>query len=252
MKDILQFYKKVMNAKGMLKSTVVRTQPDSDLDCKVLIMDLQGFKGVIKEDEVDAFRSWKSLVRFVGQEVNFIIEEIDEENETIYCSRKKAQEMLEEDIINKLNDGEELDAKITGFVKYGAYVSIEGIYALLHNVDFSDDYIPVSEVHNIGDKIKVKLNKKSTNNRLTVEPVEKYVATGLMSFDSFEKDQVVLGKIVSIKPWGVYVNIGRGVDALCSMPETFDIEEGLKVSFRITVIKPEEKKIRGKILRLLG
>lgn len=235
-----------------MKDTVLMTQFDEELGCRVLVMDLQGLKGIILEDEIDAFVKWKSFVRFVGKEISFVVDKVDKKNEVIFCSRKKVQEMTADETFQKLADGEEMNAVITGFVKYGAYVEIDGIYGLLKNADFSEDFIAVSDIKKVDDTIKVKMKKLSTNNKVTVEPVEKYVATGLMSFDSFERDQVVLGEIVSIKPWGAYVNIGPGVDALCSIPETFDIEEGLKVSFRITVIKPEEKKVRGKILKVVG
>lgn len=251
-KNDFRKYIKAMEEKKILRGLVVLTQHDDNLDTEILLMDLDGIRGVITRDEVDYQIEWKSLVRFVGQEVPFVVKEIDEENNTIYCSRKEAQELVEEDIIERLKNGEIFDATITGIIRYGAYVEINGIYAILRNIDFSDDYVKVGDVLKVGDKIKVRLNNVSQNNRLRVEAVEKYELKTVMNFDAFERDQVVLGVVNGIKPWGAYVTIAPGIDALCPIPATGEIEEGSKVSFRITQVKPEEKRVRGKIVRILS
>lgn len=251
MKKEMLFYKKAMEEKKVLKGLIVLTQYDEVLDTEILLMDLDGVRGIIKKEEVDYQMEWRSLVGFIGREISYIVTEIDEEKEIIYCSRKQAQEAVEEEIINRLKDAEVFTGTITGIVKYGAYVEIEGIYALMKNTDFSDDHVSIGDVLNVGDKIKVRLQKISINNRLTVEPIKKYELKTIMKFDSFERDQVVLGIVNGIKPWGAYVTIAPGLDALCPIPPTGEIEEGTKVSFRITQVQEDTQRIRGKILRVL-
>lgn len=251
MKKNINFYKKAMKSNEILEDIVVLTQYDKEIDSDIIAMDLGGMRGVVKREDLDYQRDWNSLVGFIGTKINFIIEKIDEENKIIYCSRKKAQEMVEDDIIDSLESGKELEATITGVVRYGAYVEINGIYGLLQNSDFSDDYIKIKDVMNIGDKIKVKLKNISQNNKITLLPAEKYVLKAVLKFDNFERNQVVLGTVNTIKPWGVFVQISKGLDALCPIPETEEIEEGVQVSFRITNVKKEEGRVRGKILRVI-
>lgn len=251
MEKEIKKYKKAMEDKKVLRGLVVLTQHDEELDTEILLMDLEGIKGIIKREEVDYQMDWNSLVRFVGQEIYFTVKEIDEENETIYCSRKEAQEIMEEEIIERLKNAEIFEATITGIVRYGAYVEIEGIYAILRNIDFSDDYVKVGDVLGVGDKVKVRLQNVSENNRLRVEAVEKYELKTVMNFDAFERDQVVLGVVNGIKPWGAYVTIAPGLDALCPIPLTGEIEEGTKVSFRITQVQEDKERVRGKIIRIL-
>lgn len=252
MEKELRKYINAMEDKKILRGLVVLTQYDEELDTEMLLMDLEGIKGIITREEVDYQMEWKSLVRFVGQEIYFTVKEVDEENNIVYCSRKEAQKLMEEEIIERLKNGEIFEATITGIVRYGAYVEINGIYAILRNIDFSDDYVKVGDVLKVGDKIKVKLQNVSENKRLRVEAVEKYELKTVMNFDAFERDQVVLGVVNGIKPWGAYVTIAPGLDALCPIPLIGEIEEGTKVSFRITQVQKDKERVRGKIVRILN
>ncbi|WP_257985750.1 S1 RNA-binding domain-containing protein [Bacillus sp. M6-12] len=226
-------------------------QHNAELDTDVLVLDLDGVKGIIIRDEVDLEVEWKSLVGFLGREVSFVVKEIDRDTGVVICSRKDAQEILKQEVVERLREGEVFNAQVINVLKYGAYVEIDGVTGLLKNVDFADDYTTVGEVLKVGDTVNVKLKKVSSNDRLIFEAIEKYKNPTIMSFDMFERDQVVLGVVRNVKPWGVYVCIAPGLDALCPIPGTGELEEGMKVSFRITQIKPEDQRVRGKIVRIL-
>lgn len=251
MKKGINLYKEMLETKSIQRGLIVLTQHSEEMDSDILLMDFDGVKGIIKREDVDYQVEWKSLVGFIGREVLFCVKEIDEENGIVYCSRKEAQELTEPLILARLEAGEEFAATISGLVGYGAYVDIEGVYALMKNVDFSDDYVAIKDVLAQGDPIKVRLKKLSENNRITVEPVEKHILKTVMRFDSFAKDQVLLGVVNGVKPWGAYVTIAPGLDALCPIPPTGEIEEGTKVTFRIVQVQEDKKRVRGKILRIL-
>jgi small subunit ribosomal protein S1 len=244
-------YEQAMNQNTVLKGLVKVVQPSKELDTDVLILDLDGVKGIIVRDEVDLEVKWKSLVGFLGREVSFVVKEIDKDNGVVICSRKDAQEILKGVIIDRLTEGEVFNAQVINILKYGAYVEIEGVTGLLKNIDFADDYTTIKEVLKVGDSVNVKLKKVSTNNRLIFEAVEKHKNPTIMEFSMFERDQVVLGVVRNVKPWGVYVCIAPGIDALCPVPGTGEIEEGMKVSFRITQVRTEDNRVRGKIVRIL-
>lgn len=251
MKKNLDFYLTAQKEGVILSDVIMLTQADEGLNTDVLVMDFGKLKGVIKREDVDFQVNWKSLVGFIGRKVYFVVKEVDAEKGIVLCSRKEAQERMYPEVVEKLTNSEEVDACITGIVKYGAYVEISGIYALLKNSDFSDDHVPVGDVLREGDVIKVRLKRINDGDKIAVEAVNKYILESVMRFDSFQRDQVVLGTVNGVKPWGAYVTIAPGLDALCPIPETGEVEEGTKVSFRITQVKEEEKRIRGKILRII-
>ena len=71
-----------------------------------------------------------------------------------------------------------------------------------------------------------------------------------MDINSFEKNQIVLGVVRNIQPFGVFVQIAPNLDALCS-PDIAEIEEDMKVSVRITKVDKAAGRVRAKILNIL-
>ena len=250
-KNLLKRYQEKIGTKEILKEVVKLVHFDDKLNTDVLVLDLDGARGVIVKDEVDNKLKLKSLVNFVGREVNFVIKSIDEETGTIFCSRKEAQDILEEETMMRLLDGEAFNAKIINILKYGAYVEINGVTGLLKNTDFAEDYTAIDEILKLGDTIKVKWKKISSNNNIIFEAVNKYKSPTIINIDMLEPNQVILGVVRSIKPCGVFVQIAPNLDALCSMPSTGELDEDMKVQFKINKIIREEGKVRGKIIKVL-
>lgn len=252
MNNKLEMYRKAMEEGTILTDKVKMVYFDKELDTDVLTLDVKGIRRVIKKEDVDSEMKLKSLVRFIGRQVHYKVVEIDEEKEIIFCSRKLAQEEMAPEIIEKLKSGQEFNAVISGLIGYGAFMDIHGVYALMKNSSFSESYAAVADVHNAGDTIRVRLKKVSDNGRLEVEAVNKHVVEpSEINIDDFTKGQIVLGKVNGVKPWGAYVTIMPGLDALCDIPPTGEIEVGLEVTIAISKVIPEEKKIRGKILKVI-
>lgn len=247
----LKTYQKALEEQTIMKGNVRMVYFDKELETDVLVLDLQTAKGIIPRSEVEGELKVKSLVGFVGREIYYTVTKVDEENKVIYASRKQAQSLLKDSIVTRLQEGEFFNAKIVSLANYGAFVEIEGVTGILKNVDFSEDYTAIREVLKVGSDVNVKLRKISESGRLLFECVQKFKNPTILEFDTFEPDQVVLGTVRNVQPWGIYVNIAPSIDALCPIPGTGEVEEGTKVTFRITQVKEKEKRVRGKILRIL-
>lgn len=211
-----------------------------------------GLCGYIKREDLDVRETKQSLVPFVGKQVKFIIKDILEDG-TLICSRKEIKEAERESLLTKLESGEEMEGTITHIERYGGYLEIDGVSVMLRNMDFSNDHTILKDKHKVGDKIKVKFLKKTSTGRILVEAVNKYCNPTQVDFSTFAKNQVVLGRIRTIKTWGCYVCIAPNLDALASIPEDADIEleEGMSVRFKITKVDEENHHIRGKILAII-
>ena len=257
----LENLKKNIKEKKVMESVVRLTCHDKILDTDILVVDLDGNKGIIPRDEVDVQDTKISLVNFVGRKIKFYIKEIDEENDLIICSRKDFKFDEREKLIERLEVGETFKAKITKILNFGAYVNIQGVTALIRNTDFANDYITIKELKKEGDVIDVKLNKISKNRQISVESVDKVKVPTIMSLDLFEPFNVVKGTIKNINPNACYVCIAPGLDALCPVPDKFDIEEGMNVIFKIKQVNKEtdeavlsgkkRKGVRGSIIRII-
>lgn len=242
----------LIETEEIIEAMVIMIEENKELETNIAVIDLDGIKGVIKEEDLDYEVKWRSLVPFVGKKVFVVVTEYDEETNTAFCSRAIAQERMRDGVIERLETEEEVDAVMTGSTNYGAYLEVDGIYCMLKNADFGDDHVPVRDVHEVGDVIKVKLLRVGDkSNRITVEAVNKHVVERAANIIDFEENQVVVGEVNGVKPWGVFVTIAPGFDALCSVPPTIEMEEGLSVAMKITQVQEDSNRIRGKILKSL-
>lgn len=248
---LVEKYEELQKNGTVLTGLVKLVQHKAELDTDIIMLDLEGVQAIIVRDEIDIREITTSLVNFVGKRIKFIVKEIDRETGIVICSRKAVKELEREAMVKRLEAGEVIKAKIVKILNFGAYVDIEGVTALIRNQDFAEDYTTIGEIKNVGDTIDVKLRKISSNGKVFVESNEKYKNPTIMSLELFEPNQVVFGVVRNVKPHGAYVCIAPNLDALCPVPGTVDLEEGMKVTFRITQVRVEEGRVRGKIIKIL-
>lgn len=237
--------------KGMeLTATIRMTKFDAELNSDVLMLDFDGVHAYVPREEFDLRTITTSFVPYVGRKIRVLVKEVREDG-VVICSRKMVLEKKRGDMVQQLADGSSVKAVIKKFVKFGAYVSVNDVSFLLQNEHFAEDYTSISEVKELGDEIEIKLLRVSQNGNLFAEATEKHKSDTVVNLDMFERDQVVIGTIRNIKPFGVFVCIAPNLDALCPVPEETEIDTGMKVQFRITKVDTEAGKVRGKILRVL-
>lgn len=235
-----------------LKELVRLTQHDEEMGEDILVLNTEtDFLVVCPRSEIDMFDYKGTLTKFVGKYLTFKVKEVDEANNRVIVSRKMVIKERFDELAYRMEQGETVKAKIVKFVPFGAYLRYKGVSMLLQNRDFSEDLERVEDVYQLGDTIEVKLVRVTNGpggGRLIVEPVEKHKLDSKFNLDMFERDQVTLGVIRGIKPFGAFVKIAPGLDALCPIPD-FEIELNQRVLFRITQVNKELGRVRGKIVR---
>lgn len=236
-----------MNRQEILKGKVIKACP-SENGKMYLVVKHRKENYIILSEDVELDREWKSLVPFIGREISFVPTQVIDGKK--YASRKKAQEIIKPLLLEKLKRGEIFKAKIINKLNYGVYVEIDEIPGLLKDIDFSDEFIKIMDVYNIGDTIDVKMKRLSQNEHIVFEAVEKQYSKATETLKDLEVGQYVIGNVSSVKPWGVYVRVGLGVDALGAAPLRGELETGSPVLFNIRKI--ENGKVRGKIIRVLS
>lgn len=246
----IEKYQRFMEEGKELTATIRMTQFEKNLDTDVLMLDFDGVLAYVPREEFDLRLVTNSLVRFVGRKIRIIVKEVREDG-IVICSRKMVLENRRAELLQRMVDGETVKARIATFTKFGAYVKVDGISFLLQNEHFAEDYTSISEVKSEGDEIEIKLLRVTAQGNLFAEAAEKFKSDTVVNLEMFERDQVVVGTIRNIKPFGVFVCIAPNLDALCPVPEETEIDMGMKVQFRITKVDKDASKVRGKILRVL-
>ncbi|MBQ8993723.1 MAG: S1 RNA-binding domain-containing protein [Turicibacter sp.] len=241
-----------INTENEIKEGVVRlVQYDVVLNDYTVWLELDGNKVIIPRQELELYQIKGSLNHYIGMKIQYMITDYEAHRQVYIGSCKEVQYQKRQEIIKRLKDGETFEAKVTRLVYFGAYLSINGVSVILRNQDFSNDYTVVSDVYKEGDRIEVCYLRVNENQKINVQAVTKYESKSSITIADFEPQPVVYGVVRSVKSWACFVNIAPNLDAICPVPTYFDVKEGMKVAFRINQVRPEEGRVRGKIIKVI-
>ena len=227
-----------------------------------LAVDINTLKGFIHISEV----SWKRLDKLsdiykVGDHIKAVIVSLDEAKRNVKLSIKKLEEDPWATVANEFKVNDEVEGTVTKVLPYGAFVEIKpGIEGLVHISDFSwtKKKVNVSDYVKEGEKVKVRITDLHPEDRKLKLGIKQLVAN---PWETAEKDfavgTVIKGKIVEVKPFGIFVEIPDGIDAFVHSSdynwigeETPKFEIGNEVELKITELDLNNKKIKGSLKAL--
>lgn len=212
---------------------------------------------LVPESEMVTKNGPKGLV---GRIIDYVetgktIEQKDENGEIKtfkVVSMSKAMPVKREILLKQFEDGQYFDGRITSIQFWGAYVSINGVSCVLRNCDFSTDHTTIAHLYEVGDIIEgLTFRKITENDRIGVKKVEPYESDLPVDYSQFVKGNIVAGTIRNVKTFGCFVGIAPRMDALCAIPSTMDVQEGLTANCVLTKVDLENGKIRGRIIEIL-
>lgn len=206
-----------------------------------------GWKYRIMLSDMDSELTIPSLINFVERTVQFIPLEILGDN-VVKASRAEAQKLTKKKTVKDIESGQKLKGQVVNVLPHGAYIDVNGVTGLLKNVDFALDTTSVRDVLKIGDEINVKFKKYTSNGTILFQADKKFCNPTALKIDDIYEDSIVSGVVRAVQPFGVFVQVVVGLDALCSNNGMQELEEDEKVSVRITMVDKANKKIRGEIL----
>ena len=151
--------------------------------------------------------------------------------------------------------GSVVEGLVGNITDFGAFVEVEeGIDGLVHVSDISQRRINnPSEVLKKGEEVKaIILNIDVDNHRLSlgIRQLEPDLWTEF--FDSHNVGDTVKGGIVRHAPFGIFVELGEGIEGLCHISEISDdeavnLEEkfnvGDEVEMQVIKLSPGDRKI---------
>ena len=243
---MIENIEKVINEKKILSGKVIVAKRSKLGNKGFVILDCDGTKVKIYNDEVEKLRSINSINDLLGTEMPFIVTGSNENY--VLGSNKQANYILTIDVREKIESGEVMQGIIINIIKAGAYINVDGVVVFLKNTDFSLDCTICLDVLRIGDLIEVKFIRKSSNGTIMVEAVNKHQSGNLIKFEDLYEKADYVAVIMASKPFGYFVSVGP-TQVLCSTDKKIIFEEGDKCIIRITKIDPETKRCRGRILK---
>ncbi|MBV9215501.1 MAG: 30S ribosomal protein S1 [Acidobacteria bacterium] len=248
-------------------STVVEVYPvdtklkgtvSSVTDYGVFVELEPGVEGLVHVSEISWSRRAQSPKRVFhkGQEVDVQVLGVDTVEKRISLGMKQFQENPWDRIDEKYPVGSRVHGKVRNITDFGAFVELEeGIDGLVHVSDISwakkikhpkDVLKKDQEVEAIVTNIDKRGQRLSLSMKdLTPSAWEGFVAT-------HRPGDVVRGKVSRFTNFGIFVELGEGLEGLCHISELSDerverpedvAQLGQELDFKILRIEPQDQKI---------
>ena len=193
-----------------------------------------------------------------------IIEYNPEKRKIVGSARKvvkELRELKEAQTWATIAEGQVIKGTVRQLTDYGAFVDIGGVDGLLHISEMSWKLIKhPSEVLKVGQEIEVKV--------LSIDKENKKISLGYRKPEdnpwaniNFEVGDVVEGTVVSMKPFGAFVELPNGLEALVHISNITNkriakpqdvLELGEKVTAKVQEIDLEKKRVELSIRELEG
>ena len=177
-----------------------------------LPMSLSSFKGV-------------SSTEILTQPFKFHVAKMNKARRNLILTRRelaqKEREAVREKVWNQLAKGQKRTGVVKGITDFGAFIDLGGVDGLLHITDMSWKRVNhPSEIVSIGDKIEVLIldyNKEDSKVSLGLKQIEENPWTDV--YEKYPPGTRCKGKIVNVMPYGVFVEIEKGIEGLLHSSE---------------------------------
>ncbi len=188
-----------------------------------LIVDI-GLRGFLPASLVD-LRRVKDLQSYLGEKIDARIIEMDRNRNNVVLSRRvileEGRKQDRNDILNKLQEGMILPGTVSSIVDFGAFVDLGGIDGLVHISELSWSHVThPSEVVKVGDPVEVKiLEVNAKRERISLGLKQTQADPWKELVEAFPVGAIVEGKVTKLVSFGIFVDLGKGVEGLVHISE---------------------------------
>lgn len=215
-----------------------------------LVIDLGCMHGIIHREEgalgiAEGTTKDIALISRVNKPVCFVVTDFDRDANGIVravLSRKKAQQMCEENYISRLVPGDVIPARVTHLEQFGCFVDVGcGIPSLI-----PIDLISVSRISHPSDRFYVGQDIKAVvksfeNDRICLTHKE-LLGTWEQNAALFSQGETVTGIVRSIEDYGIFVELTPNLAGLAEPHGNISVDQCAGVY--IKAIIPEKMKIK--------
>ena len=200
--------------------------------------------------------SWTKKIRHpskvvqLGQEVDAVVKEIDVERKRISLSMKEAEPNPWSLALERYPIGSVVTGRVRNITDFGIFVVLdEGIDGLVHvsDISWAQRQRKPSEIARKGEEIEVKV--------LNIDVEQERLSLGIKQLtedpwrnldDRFPLNQEVVGRVVNITDFGIFVEVLEGVEGLVHISEI----DGSVPKNKITDFYPVDTEVRARVIKI--
>jgi small subunit ribosomal protein S1 len=183
-----------------------------------------GVVAFMPSTQVDT-RQIHNVDSFIGQDIEVKIIKLNRRRDNVVVSRKSA---MEEDLgarkstlLGNLHEGDLVQGVVKNLTEYGAFIDLGGIDGLLHVSDISYGRVGhPSDVLQVGQELTVKVLKFDHEKERISLGLKQVVPDPWETIhERYTNGMKVVGRVVSIKDYGAFLELEAGVEGLIHISE---------------------------------
>ncbi|MBX9097559.1 30S ribosomal protein S1 [Streptococcus gordonii] len=222
-----------------------------------LSVEFEGLRGFIPASMLDT-RFVRNTERFVGQEFDAKIKEVDPKENRFILSRREVVEAeaaaARAEVFGKLNVGDIVTGKVARITSFGAFIDLGGVDGLVHLTELSHERnVSPKSVVTVGEEIEVKvldLNEEEGRVSLSLK------ATTPGPWDGVEQKlaagDVIEGTVKRLTDFGAFVEVLPGIDGLVHISQISHkrvenpkdvLSVGQEVTVKVLEVNPANERV---------
>ncbi|MBI1971403.1 MAG: S1 RNA-binding domain-containing protein [Candidatus Wildermuthbacteria bacterium] len=192
----------------------------------------------------------KELQKFMGQELEVEILDLDPKEGKIILSEKSKEKSKLKELLKSYTAGDVVEGEITGIVEFGAFMKFNEVEGLIHISEIDWQIIDdPAKFLGVGEKVKAKIIDIS-NGRVSLSLKALKEDPWKEIEKKYKKLDVVEGKVTKLNPFGAFVEVEPKIQGLCHISEfgtKTKMEEVLKIgerhAFQVLELNPTEHRM---------
>jgi len=227
-----------------------------------LLVDI-GMQGFVPASHVSTGKA-HDLEKFVGRTLKLRITDLDRERQRVVLSARLPMEeehsKRKKETMERLKVGLISDGVVRRLTDFGAFVDIGGVDGLLHVSEMSWSRVKhPKEVVSPGDHIKVKVLKISDDHKKISLGMRQLLPDPWTGIESqFKVGEMVSGRVVRVVPFGAFVQVRDGVEAILPnseisnrKPKPEEIPQvGDAVTAKVIELRPSDRRMTLSVRRV--
>ena len=183
-----------------------------------------GVKAFLPGSQID-IRPTKNLDKFIGKTMEFKVIKFNKKRGNIVLSRRAilAEERgkLRDETLGQIQENMIVKGIVKNITDYGAFIDLGGVDGLLHITDMSWGRVKhPSNLLAVGDEINVKILKyDSSKERVSLGLKQVQPNPWESAKDNYLPGTKVSGEVVSVKDYGIFVELSDGIEGLVHVSE---------------------------------
>ncbi|MFY7992030.1 MAG: 30S ribosomal protein S1 [Bacteriovoracaceae bacterium] len=183
-----------------------------------------GVKAFLPGSQID-IRPVKNLDKYIGKTMEFKVIKFNKKRGNIVLSRRAilAEERgkMRDETLTQIQEGMIVKGIVKNITDYGAFIDLGGVDGLLHITDMSWGRVKhPSNLLGVGDEVDVKILKYDASKERVSLGLKQVQANPWESAkDKYMPGSKVTGEIVSVKDYGIFVELNDGIEGLIHVSE---------------------------------